>query len=289
MHHRFATPCGLALLAGLALAVAPIRGMAAALAGQADPAAGPVPSFADLVDLAQAAPMVLTVEVRKAIALDPARAPSVAAGFRRAYVVARPLVADKGALPAAPGVSFLADVPEAPNAKLPPLAKKRLLLFARPVPEQPAMLQLVAPEAGFLATASLETRVRAVLAALSANDAPPRVTGVREAIHVPGTLDGEGETQLFLSTTGGSPAAIAVEHEPGKPPRWSVSFSEVVDPTGKPPAHDTLAWYRLACALPATLGHGVNVSETSEDRARADADYAQVLSDLGPCVHRRGL
>src|SRR3546814_1145016 len=38
-----------------------------------------------------------------------------------------------------------------------------------------------------------------------AADAPPVITGVGCAFHVPGSLPGEGETQIFLATADGSP------------------------------------------------------------------------------------
>ncbi|MDE2301974.1 MAG: hypothetical protein KGK11_05385 [Sphingomonadales bacterium] len=288
MRRRFANRALPMLAAALALAAPPIR---AGAAGDAPAAAvaDSSPRFGTLVALVSAAPLVLTVEVRKAIALDPARARDVGAGMMRAYVVARPLAALKGALPAAPLLSFLVDVPQGVKGRLPPLAKQHLLLFARPVAGNPAMLQLVAPTAGLETAAPLEQRVGAVLAALAADDAPPRVTGVSEAIYVPGTLSGEGQAQFFLVTASHGPAAITVTHRPGQPAGWSVSFSEVVDASGRPPAPDTLATYRLACGLPRQLPAGVNVSGTAEDRAQAAADYAQVLADLGPCPSVPGL
>jgi hypothetical protein len=126
-----------------------------------------------------------------------------------------------------------------------------------------------------------------VLSELLAPDAPRRVAKVQEAIYVPGNLAGEGETQMFLATSDGEPASITVTHKAGEPRRWSVSFSEVVEASGTPPAHGTLAWYRLACFLPATLAPSANVSASAEDKAQAGADYAFVLAELGPCGRTR--
>ena len=39
--------------------------------------------------------------------------------------------------------------------------------------------------------------------------APPAITGVANGFHVPGTLPGEGETQLFLNTSTGEPGCAA--------------------------------------------------------------------------------
>ena len=161
-----------------------------------------------------------------------------------------------------------------------------MLVFAREVPGRPGELQLVAPDAQILWDAGSEAKLRGILSELLTPGAPAGITGVREAIHVPGTLAGEGETQMFLGTRDGSAASIAVRRQPGAPPVWGVSFSEVLD-GGRPPARETLAWYRLACFLPPALPRGVNLSETGEDRAAADADYRLVMGDLGACPRLR--
>ena len=110
---------------------------------------------------------------------------------------------------------------------------------------------------------------------------------MREAIHVTGNLAGAGETQLFLTAANGEPAAITVQRRPGQPPRWTVSFSEVVGEMGQTPRRDSLAWYRLACFLPPLLPQGANVSDDPADRAAAGVDYRFVLSELGPCPRTR--
>ena len=115
------------------------------------------------------------------------------------------------------------------------------------------------------------------------------MTGVREAMYVPGTLSGEGETQIFLTTQGATPASITVIHKPGAPVRWSASFSEVMDSSGSPPPGETLAWYRLACFLPETLPDDANVSEATADKEQAAADYRMVRAALGDCGRIRDL
>ncbi len=269
------------LSVALALALSSNR---PAIADTADSAvSGNLPGYADLVDLLEPAPLILAVQVRKVAQVEPERARDVRQGWARIYVEAQPLVALRGKLPPVPMLSYLADVPLDARGKLPPLAKHSVLLVARPVADHPEMLQLVAPNAQLPWASALETQVRAVLAALQAPDAPSVVTSVREAIYVPGTLEGEGETQIFLATANSTPAAITVVHQPGQAANWSVSFSEVVDASGKPPAHDTLAWYRLACALGPELPASSNVSPTPQDQARAADDYRLVMADLGAC------
>jgi hypothetical protein len=227
------------------------------------------------------------VQVHKVAQVEAERARDVRPGWARVYVEAREPIALRGTIPPVETLSYLADVQLDARGKLPALNKRSMLLVARPVPDHPEMVQLVAPDAQLAWDPALEARVRAVLAALQAADAPPRITGVREAIFVPGALVGEGETQIFLATATGSPAAISVVHQPGKPADWSVSFSEVVDASGQPPAHDTLAWYRLACFLPPELPAGTNVSATPSDQAQAVDDYHLVIAGLGPCGRTR--
>jgi hypothetical protein len=113
------------------------------------------------------------------------------------------------------------------------------------------------------------------------------VTGIADAISIPGNLAGESETQLFLETADGSPASITVLRRPGQPPSWGVSFSEIVDQAAVPPDPDTLAWYRLACGLPDALPGDVLLSRGDGARDRAERDYALVLSELGPCARLR--
>jgi hypothetical protein len=66
-------------------------------------------------------------------------------------------------------------------------------------------------------------------------------------------------------------------------PRWGVSWTELVDQSAEPPQGETIAWYRLACALPQTLPANANVATDPADRARAAQDYRFVLDQLGPC------
>ena len=148
-------------------------------------------------------------------------------------------------------------------------------------------IQLIAPDAQLFRDGMLEQRIGGVLAEMAAPGAPGAITVVSEALYEQGTLAGAGETQIFLATRAGAPASISVLHRPGQPVKWSVSFSEVVDATGRPPAHDTLTWYRLACFLPEDLPPQVNVSESASDRQQAVADYRLVRGQLGKCVRSR--
>ena len=183
-------------------------------------------------------------------------------------------------------LAYLVDLPLDAKGKPPAIKKKSVVLFARAVPGHPGELQLVAPDAQLLWDPVLETRIKGVLAEFYASGAPPRITGVREAIHVSGELAGEGETQIFLTAANGEPAAITVSRMPGQPPRWGVSFSELVA-SDSAPRRESLGWYRLACFLPRELPAAANISSRRADQARTLEDYALVLAELGACPRTR--
>ncbi len=249
--------------------------------------APPPLTYADLADLADAAPLVLKARITKVAEVEPKRAGAVKPGWARVYVEAVTENLLTGPAAVGEALHYLADVRRDAKGKIPKLKKLQVLLFASHVEGQPGALQLIAPDAQVLFDPLTEGQLRAILVALYRPDTPRHITGVREAIHVPGNLAGEGETQIFLTTQDDEPAAITVSRHNGLPLNWSISFSEIAESAGRPPAWNTLTWYRLACFLPAVLPAGVNVSATPEDRALAEADYARVMADLGPCRHNR--
>lgn len=248
--------------------------------------ADPDLTYADLVDLALPAQVVVRAEVRKAVRLKPEEAPGLPAGRARLYIEARTqalLIGEN----IGESIRFLADVPLDARGKPPKLNKLQVLALARVVPERPGELQLVAPDAMLALTPAREATLRAILTETSRPDAPPVITALREALHVTGNLAGEGETQLFLGTATGAPVSISVLRRPGQPTTWGVSFTEIVDSSARPPLPATIAWYRLACGLPQRLPERANISATLADRRIAAEDYAQVLADLGPCARKR--
>jgi hypothetical protein len=274
-------------ITGLAVALAAAAPLPAAAATPPPDAPAAGATYADLADLADSAPLVLKAQIRKLSRVEDERAPGLRPGWGRYYVEARTRALLTGQAPRGEALAYLVDLPLDAKGKPPRVKKKDVLLFARPVPGHPGELQLVAPDAQLLWNPAEEAQLRSILIALVAADAPGRVTGVRELIHVPGTLAGEGETQIFLGTADGSAASITVQSKPGSPPLWGASFSELVAKLGDPPQPDTLAWYRLACFLPETPPPGVNHSETAAGRAKAEADYRLVLDRLGPCPRNR--
>jgi hypothetical protein len=243
-------------------------------------------SYADLVDLALASPVVVRATIHRQSRLKPEESPGLAPGFVRLYIEA-----DTAALLVGPDLGeslrFLADVPLDARGKVPKVTKTQVLLFANVVPGKPGELQLTASDTMFAWDQGLENQVRAILTELVNPDAPPRITALREALHVAGNLIGEGETQFFFATSNGKPVSISVVRRPGEPTRWGVSFSEIVDQAAQPPHPRTLAWYRLACSLPAAVPDRAAISPAEADRRIAAEDYALVLRELGPCIRNR--
>ena len=272
-----------ALLVGASNFFAPVP-HAAMPPGAVPPA--PTVTYADLADLADSAPLVLRAQVRKQVRVEPERAIGVRAGWARFYFEAKTASLLAGDSVIGESLRYLADLPLDARGKPPSLVKKQVLLFASAVSERGGELRLVAPDAQQLWDPVSETKLRAILTELLAVDAPPRVTGVREAIHVAGELAGQGETQIFLAARNAGAAAISVARRAGTAPVWGVSFSEVAE-SGRPPPRETLRWYRLACFLPPVLPRGANLSESPQEKDQADADYRLVMGELGACPRLR--
>lgn len=242
--------------------------------------------YADLADLADSAPLVAVAQIRNIIALPAEQAADVPAGHRRLFVEAQVGQLIRGDSGIAPDVTYLYDAPLDQRGKLPKLKKAQVLLFARPS-ARPGQIQLTARDAQIAATPDMISRVKAILSALVAPDAPPRILGPGDAFHVPGTVAGESETQLFLRTENGDPVSLSILRRPGQEPRWAVALGEIVDEAARAPQPGSLLWYRLACGLPPALparsvrALGLREAET------ARADYALVMRALGPCGRTR--
>jgi len=243
-------------------------------------------TYADLVDLALASPVVVRATIHRQSRLKLEESPGLAQGFARLYVEA-----DTAAVLVGPDLGeslrFLADIPTDGLGKVPKLTKTSVLVFALAVPGKPGELQLTGADTMLPWDPALESQVRAILTETISPDAPPRITDVREALHVPGNLTGEGETQFFFATTNARPVSVSVVRRPGEPTRWGASFNEIVDQAAQPPPPRTLAWYRLACSMPQSLPEAASISTSATDRQSAAEDYALVLRELGPCRRNR--
>lgn len=254
------------------------------VSGSAQPPASTAAyGYADLADRALAASVAMTATIAEAIRLEPARSSGLAAGHARFYVEADATALIRGPAGLPPRIRYLVDVPLDAKGRAPKLKKLPVLLLARPVPNRPGELQLVARDAQMPLTPDLERRVRAILTEAVRQDAPPLVTGIASAFHVPGAIPGEGETQIFLTTRDNRPISLNVLRRPGQDRQWSIALSEIVDEAAKPPARDTLLWYRLACGLPRALPDETTAELEPAAAAAARDDYGYVLTQLGAC------
>lgn len=273
------------LLAALAALAAPEHRTDSPVAAAATASA---PSYADLADLALAAPVVAQVRTVEAIPVKGAQAAGVRPGLARLYVEAdvTALLRASEALPAR--VRYLADVPLDARGRAPKIPKgSAFLVFAAPVADRAGELRLVAPDAQLPASARAAELVRAIVREAVARSSPPKIVGVGRAFHSRGNLPGESETQIFVHTADGRPVSLSILRRPGQTPRWAVALSEVVDESATVPRPETLLWYRLACGLP----HSVPARSLEDaDAAAASAirrDYQLVLDALGPCGRTR--
>lgn len=245
------------------------------------------PGYADLADLVLSAPVIADVTIRSATAIKGAEAVGVAPGHQRFYIEADvgTLIRGSGGLPAR--IGYLFDAATDARGRAPRLKKMRVLIYARRVPNAADQLQLVAPDAQLPWTPDTEQRSRTIVRDALSTDAPPVITGVGNAFYVPGSLPGEGETQIFLTTANNRPVSLSVLRRPGEERRYAVALSEIVDESAAPPARDTLLWYRLACALPESLPDRSTASLGPENAQAAREDYRFVLQKLGPCGRER--
>jgi len=272
----------------LGLAAAAALGLAQPIESQTVPAQ-PAMSYADLADLALAAPVVAHVRVKDADALSARDSPNVRAGHTRFVVDADVVALIRGDDGLPVRVSYLVDVPNDARGRAVRIRGRPeyLVLASRPPADRPAELRLIAPDAQLPFTAENAARLREILRESTAAGAPPRITGIGRAFHVPGSLPGESETQIFLQTADNRPISLNVLRRPGEQPRWSVALGEMVDDAAAAPRPETLLWYRLACTLPPALP-GQSLSEAAPEEARAiRADYRLVIERLGPCARNR--
>lgn len=245
-------------------------------------------AYADLADLGLAAPVAAHVRIARARALREQDAPGTPAGHTRFYVEADVISLIRGPAGMPARVSYLVDVPNRTDGRRPKLQRRsEHLLLAEPAPGRPGELRLVAPDAQIPFSPALADQMREILREAVAAEAPPEITGIGRAFHVPGSLPGESETQVFLQTADARPISLTVLRRPGQQPRWAVALGEIVDDAAEPPRPGTLLWYRLACTLPPQLPAR---SLAEADAVQADAitrDYRFVLEQLGTCGRMR--
>jgi len=242
-----------------------------------------LPTYASTAALVVGAPAIIDARIRSVVKIKGPEAAGLAPGYARFYVEADVLALIRGPNTVAPRIGYVADVPLTDRGRDPKLRKLRVLLFARPVEGRPDQVHLTGLTSQQPYSPEYDALVRAIARDALAADAPPAITGVGNAFHVPGTLPGEGETQIFVQTATGAPISLSILRRPGEQRRWAVALGEIVDDAAGPPARDTLLWYRLACGLPRALPADSLDEQTPSDAATAREDYAFVLEQLGSC------
>jgi hypothetical protein len=277
---------------GAALFLAPVGGFAQ---NPSPVATAPPPftiqaenaAYADIADLVTIAPMIVDAVVFKATKVAPEQAVGVPITLQRMVIEADVLALIRGNSGVASRVKFLIDIPKDAKGKVPKLKKMRVFIMARDVAGRPGEIQLVRPGALVSYSAANDVTVRAITKEVVQLDAPQRITGIASAFYSPGTIMGDGQTQIFLTTERNQPLALSISSRAGQQKIWSVSTSEVIEEGAMAPARYTLMWYRLACGLPRTLAPEQVESNDSANAAWAQADYQYVLEALGPCGRRR--
>lgn len=243
--------------------------------------------YADLADLSDVAPIIVHATVKEAIKVDPERAPNAPPGTQRFYIIASTSALIRGQGGVGETIRYVIDLPLDGRGRAPKIKKKPFIIFAR----RPAIggdnVQLVAKDAQIAWSPGREQRVRSLVRELVARDAPPAISRIASAFHVPGTILGEGETQIFMETETGSPISITVLKRDGQQKFWAVSLGEIVDESARAPVRNGLLWYRLACSLPRQLPAASLASDTSANAQQARSDYQLVLRDLGNCPRSR--
>lgn len=288
MKYSFALALTVSSLVGPSalLTAEPARSAQAPASGSAGQTDSHTLAYADLVDLSDAAQLVAIAKIRSAIAVKRERSPGLRAGDVRLYVEADVEGVIRGAAGLPGRIAYLVDVAVDSRGKPPRLKKQRVILFATGTAPT-GQLQLAARDAQIAWSPAVEATIRAIQRDIVAVNAPPTVTGISSAFHVRGSLPGEGETQIFLTTANRDPASLNVLTRPGQPRRWAVAFGEILDESARIPAAGTLAWHRLACGLPAALPQAsVQGLDPSQVQA-ARADYRFIVDSLGACGRKR--
>jgi hypothetical protein len=241
--------------------------------------------YADLADLALAAPITAHVKIKSAKRLSKELSTGVGPGLARHLITADVIALIKATEGVPKRIQYLVDLPVDSRGKVQKLTKSESLIFA--IPAGPAFVRLVAPDAQVPWSAEAARSVRAILSEAARADAPPVVRGISSAFHSEGSIPGEGETQIFLNSPEDKPVSLTVQRRTGEQPRWFVSQGEVVDEGTSQPRPDTLLWYRIACTLPVSIPPSSVDGQPADAIANIKADYKVILEGLGPCNRTR--
>ncbi|HEX8579353.1 MAG TPA: hypothetical protein VF655_07135, partial [Allosphingosinicella sp.] len=151
-------------------------------------------TYADLADLGISAPIAAHVRVTGATALKPASVPDVRPGLARLLVQAQVVSLIRAPEGLASRISYVVDLPRDAKGKAPKLKKgTELLLLAAPVTGRSGEVRLTAPDAQIAYSAERAEVLRKIIRDSISREAPPRISGIGRAFHVPGAIPGESE------------------------------------------------------------------------------------------------
>jgi hypothetical protein len=259
---------------------------AASLPPSEEASTAPSPfTYADVADLASKAEIIVSVRPRSLVQLTPKAQANSADSQQRVYVEADPLTLIRGSATLPKRMSFVLDLPGGDEARK-GFKNRPVILFGR-FADDVSRLQLVSSKAMLPFSPATEAKVRGIVEELQRTDAPSAVTGIAEAFHVAGSVAGESETQVFLNTANGRPVSLSIIRRPDVAPAFGVALGEIVDEAASVPKRDTLLWYRLSCALPASLPDAAVAKLEAADASAAQGDYKAFLEQLGPCARTR--
>lgn len=242
------------------------------------------PGRADLVELSVQAPIIVRAEIDKASRLSEKLSPGLAPGFRRHLVRARitNVLIAPGFVPRE--IEYLVDLGVDARGRTPNLKGLPVLLFLAPA-QREAQFQLVKPWGQVDWTPERDAYIRAVAAEAVADPGvrDMEIVGLGQAFHVPGSLPGEAESQIFIQTKSGDPMSLVVLSRPGQSKLFSIATGDIIDDAAEGVKDGSLLWYHLACGLPRTLP-GSSLSTLDESTAAsAREDYRFVIDSLGRC------
>lgn len=243
--------------------------------------------YADLADLVTQAPVIAHATVKRAIKIKDERASSAPVGTQRYYVEAETNALIRGERGIPGTIRYVIDLPLDARGRAPKIKKKPFLIFARSNQQGSGQLQLVAKDAQIAWTPIRDSRVKSIVREALSRGAPPEIERIGSAFHVPGTIIGEGETQIFMETDSNVPISITILSRDGQRKTWAVSLGEIVDEAARAPVRNSLLWYRLACFLPSDLPYEALDGQSPANADQARRDYKMVLQDLGSCPRSR--
>ncbi len=238
--------------------------------------------YADIAEKAVAASLVAHIKVRKATKIPAKIAGVIPSGATRYLVQADVISLLRSNAPMPKMIQYIIDLKPDSLGRKQRIAKQSFVVFGSP--GRSGEIRLLDADSQLPFSDQMDRMVRNILTEMSSPQAAPKINGIQSGFHTAGTLPGEGESQIFLSTDGERPVSLTIIRQNDKPPRWFVSLGEVVDEAKEPPRRNTLLWYRLACSLPSSLPESVTADIPAATATILKEDYSLVMRSMGVCT-----